>query len=326
MSQDETPNTPLARDRREAVREKAQKVKAKQSRYRILRRTGLGLGAVVALAGVAGVVTWAFVSNAERPQLDPTSAVDDGFNISAVAGVPGVAVMGDQTALAATPTPTPDAVSADEVADPADTEASPLPRPTSTAAPVDIRVYVDFLDERSGLFQRSNAAQLSSWVTEGAATLSYYPVAVLTPKSNGTKYSLRAANAAACVGTISPDSLFAYTHSLLTTQPAIDSDGYSDSELADLAIATGASDPKVVRTCIEEGQYTSWAKAATDRALVAIPETKIALTGTPTVLVNGAPYVGALDDPAELSQFVLTMASDAYYKTATPTPSPSALP
>ena len=45
------------------------------------------------------------------------------------------------------------------------------------------------------------------------------------------------------------------------------------------------------------------------------------------VLVNGTPYVGALDDPKEFAQFVLTIASDAYYKeprapTPTPTPTP----
>ncbi len=41
------------------------------------------------------------------------------------------------------------------------------------------------------------------------------------------------------------------------------------------------------------------------------------------VLVNGIPYVGALDDPKEFAQFVLTSASDAYYSTPSPTVSPS---
>ena len=41
------------------------------------------------------------------------------------------------------------------------------------------------------------------------------------------------------------------------------------------------------------------------------------------ILVNGKPYVGALDDPKEFAQFVLTIASDAYYSTPTPTASPS---
>jgi hypothetical protein len=52
----------------------------------------------------------------------------------------------------------------------------------------------------------------------------------------------------------------------------------------------------------------------------------LALTGTPMIVVNGQAYVGALDDPAEFSQFVLTSASDAFYKaqeTETPTPTPT---
>lgn len=44
------------------------------------------------------------------------------------------------------------------------------------------------------------------------------------------------------------------------------------------------------------------------------------------IVVNGEAYVGALDDPSEFSQFVLTVASDAYYSTATPTPAPSETP
>ena len=41
------------------------------------------------------------------------------------------------------------------------------------------------------------------------------------------------------------------------------------------------------------------------------------------IVVNGEAYVGALDDPSEFSQFVLTVASDAYYATETPTPAPT---
>ena len=48
------------------------------------------------------------------------------------------------------------------------------------------------------------------------------------------------------------------------------------------------------------------------------------------VLVNGQPYVGALDDPAEFSQFVSTTASGAFYKQqleeATPTPTVTPTP
>jgi protein-disulfide isomerase len=164
-------------------------------------------------------------------------------------------------------------------------------------------------------------------VTQDAATLAYYPVAMLTAKSNGTKYSLRAASAAACVGTHSPEHFFAYNNALLSQQPEVDSDGLTDAELADLAIASGSDDPKVVRNCIEKESFATWAKDATDRALKGLPDTDgVSLTGTPMVLVNGMPYVGALDDPKEFAQFVLTIASDAYYKEASPTPTATSTP
>ena len=186
---------------------------------------------------------------------------------------------------------------------------------------VDIRVYVDYLSTGSHHFQVANVQQLSKWVSEDAATLTYYPVAMLTAKSNGTKYSLRAASAAACVATHSPDAFFAFNNALLTGQPEVDSDGYTDIELANMAQASGVESPKVVRSCIEKQAFASWAKSATERALQGLPDTQDgALTGTPMVFVNGEQYVGALDDPKEFAQFVLTSASDAYYSTPTPTP------
>jgi hypothetical protein len=69
-------------------------------------------------------------------------------------------------------------------------------------------------------------------------------------------------------------------------------------------------------------QVTAWAKAATDRAIKGLPGTDgQALTSTATVLVNGTPYVGNMDDAKEFAQFVLTVDSNAYYSTATPAPS-----
>src|SRR3546814_18770577 len=98
----------------------------------------------------------------------------------------------------------------------------------------------------------------------------------------------------------------------------------TDEQLAELAQASGASSPKVVRNCIEEGSFSSWARAATERALDSIPDTDVvALNAMPMILVNGTQYVGAWDDPTEFAQFVITVASDAYYRTPSPTPTPS---
>lgn len=317
MSSDESPNVPAERDRRHAVREKAQQVQAQQSRARLIRTTSLAAVIVAVVAVAAVVVTWVVTSSASQPLLSPTNVTNDGFVVTTVSGVGSATDSGTvddeaatQSLEAVVPTETP----------------TPTPTPAATDRPVvDIRVYVDYLSTGSHDFQVANVQQLSKWVSEDAATLTYYPVAMLTAKSNGTKYSLRAAGAAACVATHSPDAFFAFNNALLTGQPDVDSDGYTDVELANMAQASGVETPKVVRSCIEKQAFASWAKSATERALQGLPDTDdVALTGTPMVLVNGIPYVGALDDPKEFAQFVLTSASDAYYSTPTPTASPSA--
>lgn len=315
MSSDESPNVPAERDRRHAVREKAQQVQAKQSRARLVRTSSIAAVIVAVVAVAAIVVTWVVTSAASQPLLRPTNVTNDGFLVTTVSGVGSATDSGtvdDETAaqsLEAVPTETP----------------TPTPSPSTTEQPVvDIRVYVDYLSTGSHDFQVANVQQLSKWVSEDAATLTYYPVAMLTAKSNGTKYSLRAAGAAACVATHSPETFFAFNNALLERQPAVDSDGYTDVELANMAQASGVDSPKVVRSCIEKQAFASWAKSATERALQGLPDTDdVALTGTPMVLVNGIPYVGALDDPKEFAQFVLTSASDAYYSTPSPTASPS---
>ena len=314
----ESPNTPVPRDRREAVREKAQRVHVRQSRARVIRRVSLIVGIAAVVTVVAVVVTWTVTSSANRPQLSPTNVTDDGFAIAT-----------------ATASLSPVAPDVDSIPEPAPTEAAPAevaqtaePTPTPTARPVvDIRVYVDYLSPGAREWQLANTKQLTSWVNEGAVTLAYHPVAMLTAKSNGTKYSLRAAGAVACVATHSPDTFFSFSNELLSRQPAVDADGFTDQQLAEIAIASGANAPKTLRTCIESETFAGWARAATERAVAGIPDTDgVSLTGTPMILVNGEPYVGALGDPAEFSQFVLSSASDEFYKTQTPTPTPTPTP
>ena len=212
MSSDESPNVPAERDRRHAVREKAQQVQAQQSRARVIRthldrdrdrrrrghrrrRGDLG-------GHLRGIPAPPQPGERHRRRLrrhdrrgrrfgGRSGTVDDEAAAQSLEAVP-----------AETPT------------------ATPTPTPAATDQPVvDIRVYVDYLSTGSHDFQVANVQQLSKWVTEDAATLTYYPVAMLTAKSNGTKYSLRAASAAACVATHSPDTFFAFNNALLAEQP-----------------------------------------------------------------------------------------------------------
>jgi protein-disulfide isomerase len=314
MSNDEPSNAPEPKGRREAVREKAQQVRAQQKRARALRRTLLTVGAVAVVAVVGTGVAMAVTSQTTRPEMSPANVIDDGF---AVTSVNGVSTDPISPSVDSSPTPTP-AASAAETG----TSAAPTPAASATASgAVDIRIYVDYYAPGAKQFQIAKAQQLTRWVSQDAATLSYYPVAILSAKSNGTKYSLRAASAAACVATHATDAFYAYNNALLNKQPDQGGSGFTDTQLADLAIASGAQDPKVVRDCIEGEDYVTWVKDATERAVESIPGTKgVALTGTPMILVNGVPYAGALDDPKEFAQFVLTLSSDSYYRTESPTP------
>lgn len=308
----ETASTPTVQGRRDAVREKAQQVHAQQTRARVARRTALTVGAVAAVAVVAVVVSWAIGAAAGKPQLSPSSADQhDGFEVTSIPGAATVTSPDDA------PTPS-ETVAAQDASAPA---------PTSSTAPVQIHVYVDYLSPQAREWQLANTTQLSSWVSEGAATLTYHPVSMLTAKSNGTKYSLRAASAAACVATYAPASFFAFNQDLLTRQPAVDSDGFSDKELADLAQANGSDDPTKLRECIETEAYASWVKAATERAVAGIEGSDgLSLGGTSMITVNNQEYVGNMNDPAEFSQFVLTTASGKSSKAQSATPSPSVTP
>lgn len=321
MSTDDTPDAPATRDRREAVREKAQQVHARQTRARMVSRVALGVGVVAAVAVVGVAVSWAVGAAANRPQLSPSGTDLDGFAVTSIAGVAAASPLDGAS------TPTPSATASPTGA----AEGTAAPSPTATAAPaVEIHVYVDYLSPSARDWQLANSAQLSSWLSDGAATLTYHPVSMLTAKSNGTKYSLRAANAAACVATYAPASFFTFNNDLLTRQPAVDSDGFSDKDLADIAQANGSDQPKKLRECIETEAFATWVKDATERAVSGIDGAEdLALTGTSMVTVNGQAYVGDMTDPAEFSQFVLTSASGAYNKAkeaATPSPTPTPTP
>ncbi|WP_435746537.1 DsbA family protein [Microbacterium sp. PMB16] len=306
MSSDETPNVPTPRNSREAVREKAQQVHAQQSRARLMRRIIIGAVAVVAVGAIGTAVTLAVSAQVSKPQLTPTGMEADGVTVNDIAAI----AASDESLT----TPAPEATESGD-------KATPTPEPT-TSQKVDIHIYVDYLSPDAGEFERANARQLASWITEGAVSVTYHPVALLTASSNGTKYSLRSAAAAACVATHSPAQFYAFNHDLLDDQPEVGSDGLSDADLANLAGAVGVDNAKAVRSCIQDEDFVTWAKDATTRALEGplAGSDDLALQAAPMIVANGEAYVGALDDPAEFSQFVLTVASDAFYESETPAP------
>ena len=159
MSSDESPNASAPRERRDAVREKAQQVQAQQSRARAIRRATPRSIAVVAVVAVAAVVvTWAVSSAASKPLLQPANVTDDGFVVTQVTGVGS---MSDTTVRRRRD---PDRHPHARRRRPP--HSDPTATPTDQPA-VDIRVYVDYLSSGSQDFQVANVQQLAEWVDPG---------------------------------------------------------------------------------------------------------------------------------------------------------------
>lgn len=206
-------------------------------------------------------------------------------------------------------------------------DAKPIAsKPDTNGGTVDIRIYADYLCNLCGNFQRTNLDQLKPLVANGAVTVEMHPVAIYTGHSAGTKYSLRAANAAACVANYSPNAFWAFNASLFMKQPVEGGPGLSDDELKKRVEAAGATDTDQIRSCIDDGRFKTWVSSASDRALNGpIPNSAVSkMTNALLVLVNGRPYTGSLTSAADFKAFVLQAQGDEYTPRSTSSPTPSA--
>ena len=291
---------PTKNERRDQAREKAKQLrvsqKKKDRRRRVVVQGGIGLGAVAVVVIVAFVIMGSI-----RPAgPGPLNMASDGILV-------GEAMTAVQT----------DALQPDEEPVASD--------PDGTGTVANIRIYVDYLCPACGEFEATNGEQIRTWVETGAATIEVHPIAILTSRSAGTQYSLRAANAAACVADTAPDGFYAFHEALFADQPEENSTGLSDDELKALVASSGVqTDVGAIDACIDDGTFSPWVKSATDRALAGpIPNSDLAaVSGTPTVLVDGKQYVGSLSDPSEFSAFVLQAVGESY-STSTPTSEPA---
>ena len=287
-------------DRREAAREKAKILREQQRKKDLRNRFFLfgGLGVVVVAIGVA--VTLIIVSGLKPAGPGPLNMASDGLKVS--------------KGFVAATTP----------AQPSD--AAPVAeKPDYSTGVVDIQVYVDYLCPYCGQFEATNAEQIGKWIDSEAATLEIHPLAILDRGSQGTKYSTRSANAAACVANYSPDNFYDFSALLFKNQPAEQTPGLDDAALKGYVSDAGASNVDKIEKCIDDTEFKGWVAASTARALKGpLPNTDVEkVKGTPTVLVNGQLYSGSLTDPDAFSAFVLQVAQEAY-STSTPTPTPEA--
>jgi len=285
---------------REGARERARELRElhkKQDRNRRRIVAGSVVGGVLVVVVVVALVILNFAQPGGRGPLNMLSdgiKIGTGFKAMPTAGIP--------------------------------VNSKPVPSATNSPDVIDIKLYVDYLCPNCGTFEKKNGDQLRAWVKSGAATVEIHPIAVLTTKSAGTQYSLRAANAAACVAEFSPNQFFDFNEALFADQPKEGTPGLSDVQLTARASKSGVFSMPQVSKCIEDHRFRSWVQAATTRALNGpIPNSSLkAIAGTPTIIVNGSQfkYTTAFD-PNEFAQFVLQVAGETFTKNPSPSPSPT---
>jgi protein-disulfide isomerase len=285
---------------RQAARERARELREqhrKQDRRRRLIVTGsIVLGTVLILAIVATVL----VTLSRPTARGPLNMISDGIKIG--------------SGLKAEPT---------AALQPGDQPVASKKNPRSV---LDVKIYVDYLCGDCGSFMRKNGAQLRAFADSGAATVEIHPMAILTSKSDGTQYSLRAANAAACVAELSPNRFFDFDQALFERQPKEGGGGLSDAQLVARAASAKVGGLSEVRSCIEDERFRGWVQAATARALsgplpgVDLPSIK----QVPTILVNGKQFTyGRNLGAQDFTAFMQEVAGDEFSQSPSPTPTPS---
>ncbi|WP_127794090.1 thioredoxin domain-containing protein [Agromyces sp. LHK192] len=300
---------PNRNERREAAREKARALREEQKKKDRRKKVLIQASVIVAVVAVAGIIALLIFNSIKPAGPGPRNMASDGIVLTA-------ATEGDAT-ITAVETP---------ALEPGE---DPVPTVQDESGDVaNIVTYIDYLCPFCGQFESTNSETMRTLVESGAATLEVHPIAILTNRSAGTQYSLRAANAAGCVADLSPDAFFDFNEALFANQPEESSTGLTNEQLKSLASEAGASSQ--VGACIDEVRFKSWVQDATTRALSGpIPNSEIpSVQGTPTVLVNGKQYQGSLDDAAEFQAFVTQAASESSLESsddpsATPTPTPT---
>jgi protein-disulfide isomerase len=292
-------------ERREAAREKARLLREQQKKKDRRTKFILQGGIIVVSLAIITAVTLVIVNGIRPAGPGPLNMLSDGIKI------------GENFEAVKTSALQPG--------------RDPLPHQRDDASDViDIQIYVDYMCPVCGAFEAENHEQIAKLVESGRATIEIHPISFLDNVSQGTKYSTRAANAAACVANFDPNSFFDFHAALFENQPKERTEGLTNGELHQRAVSVGVSSASDIKECINEGRFSDWVEDATQRARngpIAFSNIE-KVEGTPTVLVNGQKFNYSSPFSAEeFAAFIIEAAGTTFNlnttPTATPTPSPT---
>lgn len=139
----------------------------------------------------------------------------------------------------------------------------------------EVDTYVDFMCPICGDFEKQYGEQLQAAAADGKITLNLHPISILDRFSQNTKFSTRAAASVYCVAEKAPEAALDYFNLLFANQPAENSAGLTDDELAAFAEQAGGG---AAADCIADGTYMDFVGDQTQAHEIA---------GTPTIEVNG---------------------------------------
>jgi protein-disulfide isomerase len=295
-------SSPEPNGRRDVAREKAKNIRELHRKEERRRRLFLRGGIVLASLAIIGVIAVVLMNSVRVPSPGPLNMQSDGI------------LIGEDYVAKHTPAIQPG--------------QSPVPTVRDPKSDViAIQIYVDYFCPYCKDFELANGDQIAAWVKSGAATIEIHPLAILDRVSQGTKYSSRAANAAACVANYAPDQYFKYNSLLFENQKKENTGGLTDAELIALVTKAKTTAYPAISNCIRAQKFATWVSDAKDRALTGpIANSNVpAVTSTPTVIVNGLRYTGSPSDNVAFSAFVVQAAGANFNEnsTATPTPAPA---
>jgi protein-disulfide isomerase len=144
--------------------------------------------------------------------------------------------------------------------------------------PVKLDLYEDFMCPICHNFENQSGAAIKQLVAQNKVTVQYHTVAILDDSSSGTKYSTRAAGAAAAAAI--GGKFIEYHDALYANQPEEGSSGLTNAKLIDLGKSVGLTSDAFVNA-VNQQTYDPWVATVTNQF------SQRHFTGTPTIVVNG---------------------------------------
>jgi protein-disulfide isomerase len=149
--------------------------------------------------------------------------------------------------------------------------------PADSGKPV-VELHLDFMCPYCGQFEELNGEDVQSMIENEEATVNIVPRNFLDTLSTTGDYSTRAAGAFVCMSEQDPAAAISFQQLMFANQPAENTAGLTDEQIASYAEEAGASEETL--SCLSEGTYQPWVKQVAD------PYGEETGSGTPYVKVD----------------------------------------